>query len=213
MSLRVASGRVSVPSPLTNSPLISPNQPMKITQTLYVHKREDWREWLQQHAQTESEIWLVYYRVETDQPRIAYNDAVEEALCFGWIDSTVKTLDEERTVQRFSPRKPKSGYSQTNKERLRRLKAQGKLMPEVEASLGDILDEPFAIPEDILEALQANPQAWHNFQRYAAPYQRIRIAYIDHARHRPGEFEKRLNHFLKLTEQDKQFGFGIESYF
>lgn len=186
---------------------------MKITKTLYVHKREDWRDWLQAHYQTEPEIWLEYYRVETGQPRIAYNDAVEEALCFGWIDSTIKTLDEERTVQRFTPRKPKSGYSQTNKERLRRLIAQGQVMSEVEASLGDILDEPFVIPDDILDALQANPQAWQNFQRYSAPYQRIRIAYIDHARNRPGEFEKRLHHFLKMTEQDKQFGFGIEAYF
>lgn len=186
---------------------------MKITKTLYVHKREDWRDWLQAHYQTEPEIWLEYYRAETGKPRIAYNDAVEEALCFGWIDSTIKALDEERTVQRFSPRKPKSGYSQTNRERLRRLLTQGQVMPEVAASLGDMLDEPFVIPDDILVALQANIQAWHNFQRYSEPYQRIRIAYIDHARHRPGEFEKRLNHFLKMTEQDKQFGFGIESYF
>jgi uncharacterized protein YdeI (YjbR/CyaY-like superfamily) len=186
---------------------------MKITQTLYVHKREEWRAWLQAHYQTEPEIWLVYYRIETGKPRIAYNDAVEEALCFGWIDSTVKSLDEERTAQRFSLRKPKSGYSQTNKERLRRLIPQDKVLPEVVASLGNILDELFVIPNDILDALQANSQAWANFQRYSEPYQRIRIAYIDHSRHRPGEFEKRLNHFLKLTEQDKQFGFGIESYF
>ncbi len=186
---------------------------MKISQTLYIHKREEWREWLMAHYQTEPEIWLVYYRVETGKPRIAYNDAVEEALCFGWIDSTVKTLDEERTAQRFSPRKPKSGYSQTNKERLRRLIPQGKVMPEVKASLGNILDEPFVMPADILDALRANAQACANFQRYSEPYQRIRIAYIDHARNRPGEFEKRLNHFLKLTAQNKQFGFGIESYF
>ena len=88
---------------------------MDIKQTLYVTNPKAWRAWLKKHYRTEKEIWLVYPKKETGIPRIAYNDAVEEALCFGWIDSIVKTLDDERTAQRFSPRKPKSGYSQANK--------------------------------------------------------------------------------------------------
>ena len=88
---------------------------MEIAQTLYVTNRDDWRAWLEKNSHSEKEVWLVYYRKEAEKPRIPYNDAVEEALCFGWIDSINKKLDEERNVQRFSPRRPKSEYSQTNK--------------------------------------------------------------------------------------------------
>ncbi|HRK91290.1 MAG TPA: hypothetical protein PK152_19355, partial [Anaerolineales bacterium] len=77
---------------------------MDISQTLYIANRKDWRNWLKKHYKSEPEIWLVYPRKATGKPRIEYNDAVEEALCFGWIDSIIKTLDDEHTVQRFSPR-------------------------------------------------------------------------------------------------------------
>ena len=186
---------------------------MKITKTLYVPNRKAWRVWLKKHYKIEKEIWLVYYRKQAGKPRIAYNDAVEEALCFGWIDSTVKNLDAERIAQRFSPRKPKSGYSQPNKERLRRLIEQGKVMKDVLAALGDISTEDFEIPSDILQALKANEPAWENFQTYSASYQRIRVAFIDGARSRPEEFRKRLKHFIRMTEKNKQFGYGIETYF
>src|SRR5919112_4380234 len=112
--------------------------PMKITKTLHVTNRKDWRKWLREHYKTEKEIWLVYYKKDTGKPRILYNDAVEEALCFGWIDSTFKTLDEQRTAQRFSPRKPKSPYSAANKERLRKLIKQHKVIKDVRETLGDI---------------------------------------------------------------------------
>ncbi len=186
---------------------------MKITKTLYVPNRKAWRDWLKKHYKTEREIWLVYYRKQAGKPRIPYNDAVEEALCFGWIDSTVKNLDAERFAQKFSPRKPKSGYSQPNKERLRRLIEQGKVMKDVLVTVGDISTEAFEIPSDILHALKANEQAWENFQSYSASYQHIRVAFIDAARSRPEEFRKRLKHFIRMTEQNKQFGFGIETYF
>jgi uncharacterized protein YdeI (YjbR/CyaY-like superfamily) len=186
---------------------------MKVTKTLYVTHRKDWREWLRKHYKTEPEIWLVTYRKETGKPRIPYNDAVEEALCFGWIDSIVKKVDADRTAQRFSPRRPGSSYSQTNKERLRRLVERGKVAKDVLPTLADVLAEDFEFPPDILRALKANRQAWKNFQKYSGPYQRIRVAYVDSARKRPDEFKKRLKHFLEMTEQDKQFGYGIEGYF
>ena len=87
--------------------------------TLYVTTRKEWRDWLKKHYRSEKEIWLVYYKKHTGKPRINYNEAVEEALCFGWIDSTVKSIDEGRFAQRFSWRNPKRPYSQANKERLR----------------------------------------------------------------------------------------------
>ena len=187
---------------------------MEITKTLRVTNRQDWRKWLKNHYKTAKEIWLVYYKKETGKPRIVYNDAVEEALCFGWIDSTVKTLDEKRTAQRFSPRKPNSKYSQANKERLRKLVKQRKVIKEVLATLGDILEEKFEIPEDILEAIKANSMAWRNFQKFSEPYKRIRISFIDGARKRRAEFEKRLRYFIQMSEKDKQYGFGgIEEHF
>jgi len=186
---------------------------MEITKTFCAPDRQAWRAWLEEHYRDEKEVWLIYYRKQADKPCIPYNDAVEEALCFGWIDSTVKRLDEERIAQRFSPRKPKSGYSQTNKERLRWLMARGQVMPDLLATIGDISSNQLEIPPDILQALRANEQAWRNFQRYAGSYQRIRVAYVDSARDRPGEFEKRLKHLVRMTEQDKQFGHDIEKYY
>lgn len=187
---------------------------MEITKTLYITDRKDWRDWLKKHYKTETEIWLVYPKKATGKPRIEYNDAVEEALCFGWIDSIVKKLDEESTVQRFSPRKPKAKYSQANIERLRDLVAKKKVVKEVAETLGDILNEEFIIPPDILKAIKANKEAWKNFQTFSDSYIRIRIAFIDGARHRPEEFKKRLRYFIEMTEKNKIFGFGgIEKHF
>ncbi len=186
---------------------------MIITQTFYAADRKTWRDWLEQHYRSENEVWLIYYRKQAGKPRISYNDAVEEALCFGWIDSTVKNLDTERIVQKFSPRKPNSEYSQPNKERLRWLITQGKVIPEVMENIGDISVENFEIPADILQALRANERAWQNFQQYSGSYQRIRVAFVDTGRRRPGEFQKRLNHLIQMSEQNKQFGYGIEKYY
>ena len=187
---------------------------MEITKTLYVINPEDWRAWLEEHYKTESEIWLVYYKKHTGKPRILYNDAVEQALCFGWIDSIVKKLDEDRTSQRFLPRKPKSGYSQQNIERLRHLVSQGLVVDEVLATLGDILEREFVFPPDILGAIKTDKQVWENYQNFSEPYKRIRIAYIEGARKRPEEFQKRLNYFIKMTRENKQIGFGgIEKYY
>ena len=94
---------------------------MEITQTLHVTNPKDWRNWLKKNHKTKKEIWLVYYKKGTGKRRIEYNDAVEQALCFGWVDSTVKSLDKERTVQRFSPRKPKAKGAPEEDPKLRAL--------------------------------------------------------------------------------------------
>jgi uncharacterized protein YdeI (YjbR/CyaY-like superfamily) len=187
---------------------------MEITQTLYVTNPEDWRAWLEKHYASEPEIWLVYPKKETGEARITYNDAVEQALCFGWIDSLVKSLDSDHSVQRFSPRKPKSDYSQANQERLRWLVSQGKVIPDVRATLDEALAQEFVFPSDILGAIQANPQAWENYQKFSEPYKRIRIAFIEGARKRPQEFQKRLRYFIRMTAQNRLIGFGgIEKYY
>lgn len=186
---------------------------MEITETLYATDREAWRAWLAEHHKTAKEIWLVYPRKHTGRPRIPYADAVEEALCFGWIDSTQKKLDDDHTAQRYTPRRPGIAYSQTNQERLRRMIAQGKVLSEVRESLGDLLDQPFQLPPDILRALQADEQAWSHLQRWPEPYLRIRVAFVDAARDDPAEFDKRLRHLLDKSRQGKQYGYGIEAFY
>jgi uncharacterized protein YdeI (YjbR/CyaY-like superfamily) len=183
------------------------------TKLLYVTTRKAWRDWLKRHYKAEKEIYLVYFKKASGKPRIPYNDAVEEALCFGWIDSTIKGIDEDRFAQRFSVRNPKTPYSQANKERLRALVKQGKVVKEVLATL-KLDEEEFTVPPDILGAIKANKKAWKNFKGFSESYRRIRIAFINAARKRPEEFEKRLNYFIHMTEKNKRFGFGgIEKYY
>jgi uncharacterized protein YdeI (YjbR/CyaY-like superfamily) len=189
-------------------------KPIAEHKLLHLVERQEWRRWLKRNYKSEEEIWLVYAKKHTGEPRISYNDAVEEALCFGWIDSIVKTVDEDYFAQRFSVRKNKDTYSQPNKERLRLLIKHGQVTKEVLDDLPDISDEAFRIPPDILAAIQANKKAWKNFQAFSDAYIRIRIAYIDMARVRPEIFQKRLENFIKKTEQNKQFGHGgIEKYY
>ena len=142
---------------------------MKLGKTLYIQNRKDWRTWLGKNYDKEKEIWLIYPRKSSGRSRIEYNDAVEEALCFGWIDSTVKNVDKERFAQRFSPRKPTSHLSQMNRERVRKLITQRKMTKAGLAAIARVFDpeaeeERFVVPPDILAELKANPEAWKNFQ-------------------------------------------------
>ena len=187
---------------------------MEITKTLYVKNRKEWREWLSANFDKEKEIWLILPGKESGKARIAYNDAVEEAVSFGWIDSTVKNHDEHSTVQRFSPRNPNSEYSQSNKERLKRLLKEGRIHPSMRESIEKAVREEYLFPADILDAIKQNHKAWRNYQKFSPAYRRIRIAYIDGARSRPDEFKKRLSNFIKRTEQNKLIGYGgIEKYY
>ena len=190
------------------------NRKLDESRLLYAASRDEWRRWLESHYKTEKEIWLVFYKKSSGQQRIPYNDAVEEALSFGWIDSTVRSLDEEKYAQRFSPRNPKTPYSQANKERLKGLIKQGRVAPEVLASLPDLEEEKFEVAPDILKAIRNNEDAWRNFQAFSPPYIRIRIGFIEGARNRPEEFRKRLKYFIEMAEKNKQFGYGgIEKYY
>ncbi len=181
----------------------------------YTSDREVWRDWLARHFETEKEIWLVYPMKGSGEPCIAYNDAVEEALCFGWIDSTVKHTDPLHRAQRFTPRRPGSPYSQPNVERLKWLDARGLIHPKVRPSLEGLLRAEFVFPEDVLDALRQDETAWRNYQRFPEPYKRIRIAYIDAARGRPDEFQKRLASFLRKTRENRRIvGYGgVDKYY
>jgi uncharacterized protein YdeI (YjbR/CyaY-like superfamily) len=108
---------------------------MEIGETLYVTNRQNFRRWLEENHKSKKEIWLIQYKKAAQKPSINYVEAVEEALCFGWIDSTEKSMDIERYATRFSPRRPKSNWTDTNKERARKLIAEGKMTEAGFASL------------------------------------------------------------------------------
>lgn len=175
----------------------------------YTSERSVWRQYLAEHFETGTEVWFVFPTKAAGEESLSYNDAVEEALCFGWIDSTNRRLDEGHCIRRFSPRKRGSAYSRANIERLLWLDARGMLHPKVRESVRPILEQPFVFPPDILEALRRDESVWKHYQDFSEPYKRIRIAYIEAARNRPEEFQKRLGSFLEKTRQNKRImGYG-----
>ncbi|MBQ7500876.1 MAG: YdeI/OmpD-associated family protein [Clostridia bacterium] len=188
---------------------------MSERKVLFCADRREWREWLAEHFETEKEVWFVFLSVGSGEKGVSYNDAVEEALCFGWIDGQAGTLDGTHQLRRFTPRRKGSRYSQPNIERLIELDAKGLIHPKVRQSVEELVRRPFEYPGDILDAIRGDAEAWSNFQSFSEPYKRIRVAYIDAARKRPAEFKKRLEHFLKKTRKNKLIiGYGgIDKYY
>jgi uncharacterized protein YdeI (YjbR/CyaY-like superfamily) len=191
---------------------------MEIGKTFYAKTREQWRRWLEKYHAKASDIWLIYYRKNSGKPRVSYNDAIDEALCFGWIDSIAKPIDEISWAQRFTPRRKNSALSELNKERVTRL-IKAKLMTS--AGIEKIIHEfhpkslksnkqpelkKYVLAEDILKELKKDPVVWKNFQKFPESYKRIRIAWIDGSRRRPEMFKTRLNYFIKMTAKNKRFG-------
>lgn len=188
---------------------------MEIFNTFFAKSRAEWRKWLMENFKSEKEIWFVFPTLASGEVGVSYNDAVEEALCFGWIDSTAKFLDEKHGVRRFTPRKPKSPYSRPNIERLIWLESEGMLHESIRESVLPIIRSPYIFPEDLLDEIKKEERVWKNYQSFSEPYKRIRIAYIDAARKRPDEFKKRLNSFISKTREGKLIsGYGgIDKYY
>lgn len=184
---------------------------MEITETLYAKNRTEWRKWLKENFKTKKEIWLIYYSKQSGKPRVPYNDAVEEALCLGWIDSTLKKIDEESFAQRFTPRRKGSQLSELNKERIRRLIKKKKMTKAGLEAINHLFDNPtgnekLKISPDILKELKKKKSTWKYFQKFPLTYKRIRIGWIEGARKRPEIFAQRLRYFLKMTEKNKKYG-------
>jgi uncharacterized protein YdeI (YjbR/CyaY-like superfamily) len=179
---------------------------MDIAETLEVSSRAEWRSWLQANHASKTEIWLVSKK---SGPAVTYKESVFEALCFGWIDGIGKTIDADRSAQRFTPRRPKGNWTELNKERARRLIAEGLMTDAGRAVLPDLSLEAFTIAPDIIETLQADETVWSNFEAFPDLYKRIRIGYIEEMRKQPAEFTKRLENFVKQTSLNKMFG-GME---
>ncbi len=183
--------------------------------TFYTNNREEWRAWLSMNFDKEKEIWFVFPMKAAREEALSYNDAVEEALCFGWIDGVIQNIDSTHRAQRFTPRRPGSSYSRPNIERLIWLEEQGLIHPDIRERVLGIINTPYLFPKDIIAAIKQDKEAWENYNRFAPSYKRIRIAYIDAARKRPDEFQRRLDNFIKKTHENKLIiGYGgIDKYY
>ena len=183
---------------------------MEMRKTLYVTSREEWRAWLTTHYQSETEVWLIFYKKHTGRPRIAYDHAVEEALCFGWIDSIVKSMDAEKFAQKFTPRRDGSRWSALNRQRLHKLIGEGRMTEAGLAKVDPVTlgEEPRAkpnaadmdIPRVVKQALMANAKAWRNFRSLTASRRGAYIRLIMDAKTEETR-ERRVRQAISLLEQ------------
>jgi len=178
---------------------------MEIGRTLRARNRGEWRRWLAKNHQAAGEIWLVFYTKASGKAFVPYDAAVEEALCFGWIDGIVKKLEADSRAQRFTRRRPRSPISELNKERMRRMIEAGK-MTEAGLAVAPDLDAEFVIWPEILAELQADPVVWKNFQAFPEAYRRIRTGWIQNTTGNAEVRRQRLDYLLRMTREGKQFG-------
>jgi hypothetical protein len=165
-----------------------------------------WRDWLWQNALSEREIWLLFPHKNSGLPGITYFDALEEALCFGWIDGMVKRYDEQHVSSRFSPRTHNSSWSEVNKQHARLLISAGKMTDAGFAVLPDLDPEAYAHPPDIISILQEDVLVWENFCSFPLYYKNIRVSAIDKLRQHPDKFHHALQYFIKKTRANKRYG-------
>lgn len=180
---------------------------MDTTEILPYQTRTEFRQWLATHHDTARQCWIAAKRGKTPPAKgLYYLDAVEEALCFGWIDSTVRTVNGQ-SIQRFSPRKPRSGWTELNKERCRRLEKLGRMTEAGRSVLPEMDVAAFTIDPEIAEAFARHPTAWKHFLTFPKLYQRVRIDNIQREKRKSREqFDKRLARLIHMSEQGKMFG-------
>ncbi|TAL60920.1 MAG: hypothetical protein EPN88_15280 [Bacteroidetes bacterium] len=168
-------------------------QKVKIEMELYLKTREEWHKWLIENYSTSEEIWLIYYKKPSGKPRIPYIDAVEEALCFGWIDGKIKKINEDYFIQRFTPRRPNSRWSKYNLERVQKLINEGRMRPEGLKAYKKALEKPEltydnrsdgdpGIPDDLMNSFAKNSLAYNNFMKFSASSRRLYIDWLNSAK-------------------------------
>jgi uncharacterized protein YdeI (YjbR/CyaY-like superfamily) len=184
---------------------------MKTMKLVHITNRKDWRAWLARHHTTETEVWLVYAKQHTGKPRVAYDEAVEEALCYGWIDSIVRKLDDDHFAQKFTPRKDRTNWSAPNLERIRRLMAEGKM---TEAGMAVLHPDPDYKPPErsgpeappfLEEALKKSPTAWDQFQRLAPSHRKLYVRWITEAKKEETR-QRRIQEAIRKLEADEKLG-------
>lgn len=166
---------------------------MEIKNPVYFENRKQWRSWLKQNHNKLNEVWLVYYKKHTGKKRIPYDDAVEEALCYGWIDSTVKRIDDEKFCQKFTPRKKNSNWSESNKKRVRKLLKKNLItkygMEKINIAKENgkwdektVPQKDFEIAEEFVELLSQNNKANNNFSSLSPSHKKQYINWISSAK-------------------------------
>ena len=172
--------------------------------------RADWRSWLQKHHAIEKEVWLVYAKKHTGEPTVRYAEAVEEAICFGWIDTTVHPLDEDFYQQKFTPRTNSRNWSTINLERFDRMVAEGRMTeagrakrPADVAPPAPRLDARDPVPSFILRALSSHPAARQFFRDLAPTYRRDYVRWIVEAK-RPETRQRRLEEAIRRLESNRR---------
>ena len=187
---------------------------MKITQTYAAPDRESWRQWLEMHGASEAEVWLVYFKAGSGKPTISYPESLEEALCFGWVDSIIQKIDEEKYARKFTPRRPGSRWSELNKHLVAKLIQQGRMTEAGLARVDFAVEEapkarpkrqPLPLPDWLKEALMANSAAWENFQKLAPSHQRNYIGWISDAK-REETRQKRIRQAVERLEKGQPLG-------
>jgi uncharacterized protein YdeI (YjbR/CyaY-like superfamily) len=178
--------------------------------------RAEWRQWLAAHHASRPGVWLVYYKKASGQPSVSYAEAVEEALCFGWIDSHPRKLDAERSQLLFTPRKPRSGWSKVNKERLERLQAGNLLMPAGLAAIArakqngawESLDAAEAghIPEDLAAALVTDDTAARHFAAFSPSARKQILTWVLGAK-QPATRARRVAETVRMAALGKRANF------
>lgn len=181
---------------------------MDINNFLTVKSRVELRDWLVRNHRTETECWVAVKRGKpNDDETFWYVDAVEEALCFGWIDSTIKKTSDGVTIQKLSPRRAKGNWTELNKERCRRLERLGWMTDAGRAVLPDMSENSFVIDRDILQELQSDGVLWENFCRLPELYKRVRIDRIQYLKNQsPSLFRSRLDKFIQNTRKGILYG-------
>ena len=190
---------------------------MQKIDTLEIQTLPEWRKWLLENHSCVEEIWLVYYKKHTGTPSISYQDSLDEALCFGWVDSLIKRIDDDRYARKFTPRRDDSNWSLVNKTRVKELIAAGRMteygLAKVEAtkqsgSWENPLTKPdldFETPSELEQALTENPEAAQFFESLAPTYRKQYIGWIATAK-RPETREKRAAEALRLLSEGKKLG-------
>ncbi|GAB3303114.1 YdeI/OmpD-associated family protein [Hymenobacter tenuis] len=181
--------------------------------------RAEWRQWLTTHHTSSPGVWLVYFKKASGQPSVTYAEAVEEALCFGWIDSHPRKLDADRTQLLFTPRKPKSGWSKVNKERLERLAQAAQLMPAGLAAIArakqngawESLDaaEAGTIPTDLAAAFAADTTAARYFAAFSPSARKMILTWVLGAK-QPETRARRISETVRLAALNKRANFDRE---
>jgi len=180
--------------------------------TLSVATPAAWRRWLAAHHDRVDHVWLVFQKRSTGKPSIAYDDAVDEALCYGWIDSLIRRLDNARYARKFTPRRRDSRWSSANRRRYAQLFASGRLTPAgldrpPTSRSGDAPSRPGGgqLPRYIRAELERHPPAWEHFERLAPSHRRTYVGWIDSAK-RPETKLRRLQEAVQLLQAGRTLG-------